>query len=450
MECILLIVLLVPDLSVFFPQDFPEKPYMTVHPYSTKISFFQQFFFSSECTTLQQPRTPHSFSLQQLLRRLLQVDCLTLLCAGRPIPAAQHQNLVRGRKKHWLTWTWHSPTMENTAATVVQPTIAPPTATEPGNAAPIKVEPSVPPVVQPTQQPPQVAQKKDIFQNDSLLQPRTSQQKLAIPTGPCEARNKLGYVCFFATIHNVAGKPVAVRGNALDTKELLELIYKHLSDSQKLHLKSCVHRVHSLGTPDRRAHVLARLLSSRVYFYCSVDTSVHRTNIFSHPPFLLFLTPAHHPLSLARARSRRYWKFNDGQRGTPALSWQSRHDARYFNPLDVGPSKMLLLKSNDGAEATKLPEDFYAAREVRRASSSAGAASPSSAAPFPPISHPRALTLGEGREKKKKNNLQPSCALFFSTTRCGWAGGIAELLLEGARATCCCNEATNMPTIRAK
>ena len=183
---------------------------------------------------------------------------------------------------------------------------------------------------------------------------------------------------------------------------------------------------------------------------------------FLPPSSLSPFLHTHHsrtPLSRACARSPRYWKFNDGQRGTPALSWQSRHDARYFNPLDVGPSKMLLLKSNDGAEATKLPEDFYAAREVRRASSSAGAASPSSAAPFPlpSISHPPAIctpthahhNLEEGKKKKKQLTTSLLC-IFFSTTRCGWAGGIAELLLEVARATCCCNEATNMPTIRAK
>ena len=220
-------------------------------------------------------------------------------------PCGAAQKSRAGTKSIVVTWTWQSPTnMENTAATVVQPTIAPPTATEPGKAAPIKVEPAVPTVVQPAQQPPQVAQINDNFQNESLLQPRTSQQKLAIPTGPCEARNKPGYVCFFATIHNVAGKPVAVRGNALDTKELLELIYKHLSDSQKLHLKSCVHRVHSFGTPDRRAHVLARLLSSRVHFYCSVD-EVYTGQIFSPPFFpLLFFTPttpAHHSPARARA-----------------------------------------------------------------------------------------------------------------------------------------------------
>ena len=42
----------------------------------------------------------------------------------------------------------------------------------------------------------------------------------------------------------------------------------------------------------------------------------------------------------------------------------AHRNGRYFNPLDLGPDKMLLLKSHDGSEATLLPQDFFGAREV--------------------------------------------------------------------------------------
>eukprot|EP00729_Bicosta_minor_P004961 gene4961-6304_t len=99
---------------------------------------------------------------------------------------------------------------------------------------------------------------------------------------------------FNVAIHNVAGHNIPVKGRASNSKELIELINRHLTPSQQAHLKA-------------------------------------------------------------------YWDTAGGQRGTPVISWQQRHDQRYFNPIDVGVDKLLLLQSNDGGEATPLPDSIYEA-----------------------------------------------------------------------------------------
>lgn len=74
--------------------------------------------------------------------------------------------------------------------------------------------------------------------HNAEFHPRTKQQQSAVSTTKSADRSSPGFVSFLATIHNVAGKPVAVRGNALDTKELMALVYSNLVRSSQEHLKS--------------------------------------------------------------------------------------------------------------------------------------------------------------------------------------------------------------------